>query len=129
MSTETPDEQGCASLSSAGDALEWARALTPACPGLSVSEVHGVLQVLTERLIAALAGPGVQAQAAADVGGQLVAEGFTGAQTLPRTFEVLGKALRSALAVAGRKSSCDQIIELLGALASGYVGVASPTGY
>jgi diguanylate cyclase (GGDEF)-like protein/PAS domain S-box-containing protein len=121
MSTETPDEQGCASLSSAGVALEWARALTPACPGLSVSEVHGVLQVLTERLIAALAGPGVQAQAAADVGGQLVAEGFTGAQTLPRTFEVLGKALRSALAVAGRESSCDQIIELLGALASGYV--------
>lgn len=121
MSTETPDEQGCASLSSAGVASEWARALSAVCPGLPVSEVCGVLQELTDRLIAALSGSHVQAQVAANVGGQLVAQGFTGAQTLPRTFEVLGKALRSAVVVTAPESPCDRVIELLGALASGYV--------
>jgi diguanylate cyclase (GGDEF)-like protein/PAS domain S-box-containing protein len=125
MSTETPDEPGGASMSSVSVALEWARALSPGCPGLSVSEIHGVLQEPTERLTAALSGSSVQAQAAADVGGQLVAEGFTGAQTLPRTFEVLGKALRGAVPVTVPDLSGDQVddqvIALLGALASGYV--------
>lgn len=121
MSTHTPNEQGGASVSSAGVALEWARALAPMFPGLSVSEIRGVLQEPTERLIAALSGPSVEARAAADVGGQLVAEGFTGAQTLSRTFEVLGKALRSAVVVTVPESSCDRVLELLGALASGYV--------
>jgi diguanylate cyclase (GGDEF)-like protein/PAS domain S-box-containing protein len=121
MSTETPDEQDCATLGPAGVALAWARALAAACPGLSLSEMHGVLQEPTERLIAALSGPCVETQAAADVGGQLVAQGLSGAQTLPRTFEVLGKALRSAVAVTAPESPCDRVIELLGALASGYV--------
>ena len=121
MSTETPEEQGRASVDSGGVALEWARALAPACPGQSISEIQSVLQEPTERLIAALSGMYVEAQAAADVGGQLVAARFTGAQTLPRTFEVLGKALRNAVPVTAAQSSCDQVIELLGVLASGYV--------
>lgn len=121
MSTETPKEQGRAGVDSAGVALEWARALAPTCPGRSISEIQSVLHEPTERLIAALSGSYVEAQAAADVGGQLVAARFTGAQTLPRTFEVLGKALRNAVPVTAPQSSCDQVIELLGVLASGYV--------
>jgi diguanylate cyclase (GGDEF)-like protein/PAS domain S-box-containing protein len=121
MSTETPDEQGGASLYAAVVALEWACALGPACPALSISEIHGALKEPTERLIAVLSGESVDARAAADVGGQLVAQGFTGAQTLPRSFEVLGKALRGAVAVTAPESPCDRVIELLGALASGYV--------
>lgn len=85
------------------------------------SKIHKALQEPTERLIAALSSPCVDTQAAADVGGQLVAEGFTGPQTLPRTFEVLGTALRGVTGAEASGSPCDRIIELLGALASGYV--------
>ncbi|MGH3673814.1 MAG: diguanylate cyclase domain-containing protein, partial [Pseudonocardiaceae bacterium] len=85
------------------------------------SDIHNVLQEPTERLIAALSGPCVDTQAAADVGGQLIAEGFTGPQTLPRTFEVLGTALRGVPGEGESGSPCDRVIELLGALASGYV--------
>lgn len=108
--------------------MEWTRALVavsparaPLAPLTPGSEVHKALQGLTERLITALSGPGVDTQAAADVGGQLVAQGFTGPQTLTRTFEVLGTALRGVTGAGAAGSPCDRIIELLGALASGYV--------
>ena len=131
MRRDRPDisgDQSDASSFPAGVALEWARALVAASPARAplaplrlCSEIQKALREPTERLITALSGPGVDTQAAADVGGQLVAEGFTGPQTLPRTFEVLGAALRGVTGAEAFGSPCDRIIELLGALASGYV--------
>ena len=70
--------------------------------------------------VAALSGASVDTQTASDVGARLVAGGFTGAQSLSRTFEVLREALPAAARGAGTQPSCDQIIQLLGALAAGY---------
>jgi diguanylate cyclase (GGDEF)-like protein/PAS domain S-box-containing protein len=87
---------------------------------MSLSEIRDYLGGLTERLVAALSGAAVDTQTASDVGGRLVAGGFTGAQSLPRTFDVLGKALPTVARGAGTGPTCDRIIELLGALAGGY---------
>ncbi len=78
------------------------------------------MEDLTERLMNALSGSEVNTQAASQVGARLVAAGFTGTQSLPRTFEVLGTALPAAMRGAVADASCSRIIELLGALASGY---------
>ncbi|MGH3870194.1 MAG: putative bifunctional diguanylate cyclase/phosphodiesterase [Pseudonocardiaceae bacterium] len=73
---------------------------------------------LAEQLVAGLSGATVDTQSASDVGARLVTAGLTGAQSLPRTVEFLGRALPDAL---GRTDTgCDRIIELLGALAGGY---------
>ncbi|MGH3425961.1 MAG: EAL domain-containing protein [Pseudonocardiaceae bacterium] len=123
--TGIPGDQGRSSPSSAALALEWARTLaTGSYVPMSLAQTRDYLRDLTERLVAALSGPSVDTQAASTVGARLVAGGFTGAQTLSRTFEVLGNAL-PALATGAATSKpppahCGRIIELLGALAAGY---------
>jgi PAS domain S-box-containing protein/diguanylate cyclase (GGDEF)-like protein len=100
---------------------------------MSTPETQAYLQNLTERLVGALSGPAVDTWAASDVGARLVNGGFTGAQTLPQTFEILGTALPAAASGAMHTTAsgetnedavarppCGPIIELLGALASGY---------
>ncbi|MBV8540702.1 MAG: EAL domain-containing protein [Pseudonocardiales bacterium] len=118
--TEKPGAQAH-SLASAALAQEWVRALaTSSCLPMSLAQTRDHLRDLTERLVAALSGPSVDTQAASTVGARLVEGGFTGAQTLSRTFEVLGAGLP---AVAGPRTAgplCGRIIELLGALAAGY---------
>jgi diguanylate cyclase (GGDEF)-like protein/PAS domain S-box-containing protein len=101
--------------------MGWAGALgaTSSVP-MPLSEAHAYLGELAERLVAALSGAAVDTQTASDVGGRLVAGGFTGPQSLSRTFDVLGKALPAAARDAGAQASCDRIIQLLGALAAGY---------
>jgi diguanylate cyclase (GGDEF)-like protein/PAS domain S-box-containing protein len=91
---------------------------------MSFAEARDYLRDLAERLVAALSGPSVDTQAASDVGARLVAGGFTGAQCLSRTFDVLGRALPAATggAATGKPlpPHCGRIIELLGALAASY---------
>jgi diguanylate cyclase (GGDEF)-like protein/PAS domain S-box-containing protein len=120
--TARPGDQGRTRPSPADLALEWARAICSA--PTSPSEIQD-LGDLVERLVAALSGAAVDTQTASDVGGRLVACGFTGAQSLPRTFDVLGKALPTVAHAtvargAGTEPTCDRIIQLLGALAGGY---------
>jgi PAS domain S-box-containing protein/diguanylate cyclase (GGDEF)-like protein len=102
-------------------ARKWARVLadTGSVPR-PAAEVVDHLEDLTQRLVAAMSNPSVDTGAAYSVGARLVADGFTGTQTLSRTFDVLGNALP---AVAGKTDAgppCGRIIELLAALASGY---------
>jgi PAS domain S-box-containing protein/diguanylate cyclase (GGDEF)-like protein len=87
---------------------------------MPLAEIRDYLGDLAERLVAALSGAAVDTQTASDVGARLVAGGFTGAQSLSRTFDVLAKALPAAARAAGTQPSCDRIIQLLGALAAGY---------
>jgi len=94
---------------------------------MSVAQARDYLRDPAERLVAALSDPSVDTQVAFDVGSRLVARGFTGAQSLSRTFDVLGAALPAAAGLvaansAGKaqKSSCGRLIKLLGALADGY---------
>jgi diguanylate cyclase (GGDEF)-like protein len=94
---------------------------------MSVAQARDYLRDPAERLVAALSGPSVDTQVAFDVGSRLVAGGFTGAQSLSRTFDVLGAALPAAAGLAAansagktQKSSCGRLITLLGALADGY---------
>jgi PAS domain S-box-containing protein/diguanylate cyclase (GGDEF)-like protein len=102
-------------------AQEWARAIaTTAYVPMSVPKVCAYLLDLTERLVAALSGPSVDAWAASEVGARLVAGGFTGTQSLPRTFKVLSASLPAAAGSTTANPPCGPIIELLGALASGY---------
>jgi diguanylate cyclase (GGDEF)-like protein len=109
---ELTGDQGGTSPSPAAIACEWAQAIADtAYVPMAFSDKLACLQDLTERLLRALSGPSVDTQSASKVGTQLVASGFTGAQSLPQTFEVLGRTL---------PTSCRQIIELLGALATGY---------
>jgi diguanylate cyclase (GGDEF)-like protein/PAS domain S-box-containing protein len=86
---------------------------------MSLPDIHCYLQDLTERLVAALSGPLVDAQAASDVGARLVSGGFTGPQSLSCTVELLGRAL-PRIADSTADMSCSRVIELLGALAAGY---------
>ncbi len=106
----------------AGLAQEWARAVvSTAYVPMSLSDLRLYLQDLTERLVAALSGPSVDAQAASDVGARLVAAGLTGEQSLSRTIGFLGRALPGvADSSAAADPSCARIIELLGALSAGY---------
>ncbi|MGH3696343.1 MAG: hypothetical protein ACRDRX_20505, partial [Pseudonocardiaceae bacterium] len=95
--TVRPGDWGRATPSPAGVARKWARAIaTTSYLPMPTADLHGYLQDLTERLVAALSGPSVDTYAASEVGAALVASGFTGAQSLPRTFEVLGAALPAA---------------------------------
>lgn len=112
-----------ATPSPAAVARQWARAIaTTSYVPMAAPTGQAYLLDLTERLMAALSGPAVDTWAASEVGSQLAAGGFTGAQTLPRTFEVLGTALPAAAAASNATASppCGPIIELLGALAAGY---------
>jgi diguanylate cyclase (GGDEF)-like protein/PAS domain S-box-containing protein len=117
---EVPEEQG-ATQSWTVLAREWARAIvgTTYVP-MAFSDVVTSLQDLTERLLGALSGLSVDTRTASDVGARLVAMGFTGAQSLSQTFDVLGRTLRAAFGRAAPQPSCSRIIELLGALATGY---------
>jgi diguanylate cyclase (GGDEF)-like protein/PAS domain S-box-containing protein len=87
---------------------------------MPVTEVVDYLEDLTRRLVAALSGGSVDIGAAYEAGARLVTAGFTGVQSLPQTFDVLGKALPALAGDAAADSPCGPIIELLGALASGY---------
>jgi diguanylate cyclase (GGDEF)-like protein len=91
---------------------------------MSHAEALDYLHDLAERLVAAISGRSVDTQAASDVGARLVAGGFTGAQSLSRTFEVLSRGLPAAAssAPAGKPlpPQCGRIITLLGALAASY---------
>jgi PAS domain S-box-containing protein/diguanylate cyclase (GGDEF)-like protein len=87
---------------------------------MPATQVRALLENFTERLVVALSGPAVDTQAASEVGARLVDAGFIGAHSLPRTFEVLGTALPAAVRGAAMDVSCGRIIELFGALASGY---------
>jgi PAS domain S-box-containing protein/diguanylate cyclase (GGDEF)-like protein len=107
--------------SPAGVARKWARAIATATHvPMPAAQVCGLLENLAERLVVALSGPAVDTQAASEVGARLVDAGFTGAQSLPRTFEVLSIALPGAVGDAATDLSCGRMIELFGALASGY---------
>jgi len=119
--TARSGDQGCTFPSPADLAREWARRIgaTSSAP-IPLAEIQDYLDGLAERLVAALSGAAVDTQTASDVGARLVARGFTGAQSLSRTFEVLGDTLPAAARGAGTQPSCAQIIQLLGALAAGY---------
>ena len=119
--TARSGDQGCTFPSPADLAREWARRIsaTSSAP-IPLAEIQDYLDDLAERLVAALSGAAVDTQSASDVGARLVAGGFTGAQSLSRTFEVLGDTLPAAARGAGTQPSCAQIIQLLGALAAGY---------
>jgi diguanylate cyclase (GGDEF)-like protein/PAS domain S-box-containing protein len=87
---------------------------------MSLAQARDYLRDLAERLVAALSGPSVDTQAASHVGARLVDGGFTGTQSLSRTFEVLSRGLPVAAGSAAADSHCGRIVELLGALAGGY---------
>ncbi len=87
---------------------------------MTAGETLDYVLELTERLVAALSGDSVDTDAAHEVGARLVTAGFTGAQTLSRTFSVLGKALPATEGDEHADPPCGRMIELLGALASGY---------
>ena len=102
-------------------AQTWARILADTCSvPLPAAEVVDHLEDLTQRLVAAMSNHSVDTGAAYDVGVRLVADGFTGTQSLSRTFDVLGKALPAVAGGTAADPPCGRIIELLGALASGY---------
>lgn len=95
-------------------AQKWALAMaTSSYLPMSFPQARDYLRDLAEQLVAALSGPSVDTQAASQVGARLVAGGFTGAQSLSLTFDVLGRGLPPP-------PHCGRIITLLGALAGGY---------
>jgi diguanylate cyclase (GGDEF)-like protein/PAS domain S-box-containing protein len=87
---------------------------------MPLAEIRDYLGDLAEQLVAALSGAAVDTQTASDVGARLVSGGFTGAQSLSRTFDALSEGLPAAARAAGMQPSCGRIIQLLGALAAGY---------
>lgn len=100
---------------------EWARTIAAGGEvAIPTEQLQTRLRGLVERLLAAIAAPSTDLQAAAEVGTQLVAAGLTGAQTLLHTFHTLGAALLPAAGTAGGQSPCSRVIEVLGALAEGY---------
>lgn len=104
-----------------GVARKWARALAFTCSvPMPAGEVLNHVEDLTQRLVAALSGTSVDTAAAYDVGTRLVTAGFTGNESLARTFDVLGHALPAVAGEVAADPPCGRIIELLAALASGY---------
>jgi diguanylate cyclase (GGDEF)-like protein len=87
---------------------------------MSLAEARDYLRDLAEALVAALAGASVDTHAASQVGARLVAGGFTGTQSLSRTFQVLGRALPTVAGSTAGKTPCARTIEVLGALATSY---------
>ncbi|MGH3785339.1 MAG: putative bifunctional diguanylate cyclase/phosphodiesterase [Pseudonocardiaceae bacterium] len=119
MGQHHTDKPGGAPPSLDDVVVEWVHAITDtSSPPMSFADARQFLGNLAEQLVAALSAASVDTQAASDVGARLVAGGFTGAQSLPRTFDVLGQALPAAGAAVDRP--CGRIIELLGAMAAGY---------
>ncbi len=101
------------------DALagEWVRALrTTVYVAMSSADIRSQLHELARRLAAALSSPGVDTDAASDVGARLVATGFTGPQSLSRTVELLATRLPGA----AEQPLADRVVELLAALVAGY---------
>jgi diguanylate cyclase (GGDEF)-like protein/PAS domain S-box-containing protein len=106
----------------ARDALarEWAGAIsTSAYVSMSPEDIHRYLRDLTDRLMAALTGPEVDTQIAADVGARLVAANFTGPKSLSRTLEVLADTLPGTGRIDVDRPT-GRVIEVLSALAAGY---------
>ena len=115
-------------LSPLSVARKWAGALAATCPApMTADDALGTVTDLTERLMAALSGDSVDTDEAYEVGTRLVAAGFTNAESLARTFSILGNALPGAVSDAPQGQRCGRIIELLGALASGYTRALSST--
>jgi PAS domain S-box-containing protein/diguanylate cyclase (GGDEF)-like protein len=101
----------------------WASAIgTTAYVLMSYDGVQRYLQDHADRLLTALCGDAVDTRAASEIGARLVADNFTGPQSLSRSVEVLGKALPSIAERAG-VDSCphERVCELLGALVAGYI--------
>jgi diguanylate cyclase (GGDEF)-like protein/PAS domain S-box-containing protein len=119
--TTSSGDQGYTFPSPANLAREWARAIgaTSSAP-MPLAEIRDYLGDLAEQLVAALSGAAMDTQTASDVGARLVSGGFTGAQSLSRTFDALSEGLPAAARAAGMQPSCGRIIQLLGALAAGY---------
>ncbi len=114
-----PAAGGAGSDAGALDAIveDWYRALrTTVYVAMSPTEIRSQLHEHARRLVTALSGAEVDADAAAEVGAQLVVEGFTGPQSLPRTVELLAARLPGAAGVP----LADRVIALLAALAGGY---------
>lgn len=83
-------------------------------------EIDALLRDLLDRLIDALGQAEFSAQPAVEVGGRLVAGGFTGAQSLGRTVEILAYALPGLPELRTVEGLAGKVASLLGALASGY---------
>lgn len=114
-------DHGCEPWSSDALAREWVNAVsTTAYVPMSPVDIQLYLRDLTERLVAALSGPAVDAAAAFNVGAKLVAGDFTGPHSLSRTVEVLARVLPTTAENAAADPPGNRIIELLGALVAGY---------
>ncbi|MGQ0775197.1 MAG: putative bifunctional diguanylate cyclase/phosphodiesterase [Pseudonocardiales bacterium] len=114
-------DHGCEPWSLDALAREWVSAVsTTAYVPMSPADIQLYLRDLTERLVAALSGPSVDAAAAFNVGAQLVAGDFTGPHSLSRTVEVLARVLPTTAENTAADLSGNRIIELLSALVAGY---------
>ncbi|MGH3775096.1 MAG: putative bifunctional diguanylate cyclase/phosphodiesterase [Pseudonocardiaceae bacterium] len=78
------------------------------------------LRDLLDRLIDALGQAEFCSQPAVEVGSRLVGRGFTGAQSLGATVEILGQALLEQHELRTVEGLSGKVASLLGALASGY---------
>ncbi|MGH4011003.1 MAG: putative bifunctional diguanylate cyclase/phosphodiesterase [Pseudonocardiaceae bacterium] len=83
-------------------------------------EIEAFLRDLLHRLIDALGPAEFSAQPAVEVGSRLVAGGFTGAQSLGATVEILTHALPRLPELHTVEGLPGKVASLLGALASGY---------
>ncbi|MGH3898986.1 MAG: putative bifunctional diguanylate cyclase/phosphodiesterase [Pseudonocardiaceae bacterium] len=102
-------------------ARAWADALLPTAevpqPGEWVEEY---LREQVDHLVDALGQPWFSPESAAEAGADLVAQGFTGEQSLGRTVELLGQALPRQPELCTVKGLISRVASQLGALVSGY---------
>lgn len=102
-------------------ARAWADAVLPTAEVPSRREcVEECLRDQLNLLIDVLGQPQFSPEAAAEVGGKLVAQGFTGAQSLGRTVEILARELLGQHELRTVEGLAGKVASLLGALASGY---------
>ena len=102
-------------------ALEWAAALgTSAAVPASRHTVESLLRGLLNNLFDAAAAEAFSTGPAIEVGGRLVAEHFTGQESLSRTVEVLGRAMLTGPELRGVDGLTGRVVSLLGGLAAGY---------
>lgn len=108
-------------LSRAELARTWADAVLPTAEvPLPREWVEECLRHQLDRLIGALGQAQFCPESAAEVGAKLVARGFTGAQSLGRTVEILGQVLPAEPELRTVEGLASKVASLLGALTSGY---------
>lgn len=83
-------------------------------------EIDAFLRGLLDRLIDALGQAEFSSQPGMEIGSRLAGRGFTGAQSLGRTVEILGQALLEQHELRGVERLSGKVASLLGALVSGY---------